>query len=40
MVTSLMFAGVGWLVGCFTPAIGRKVKSLFSKEVAVVKTKL
>jgi hypothetical protein len=30
-------AGAGWLVGCFTPAIGRKVKSWFSKEGAVVK---
>ena len=27
----LIYAGLGWLVGCFTPAVGRTVKSWFSK---------
>jgi hypothetical protein len=35
-----MYAGLGWLVGCFTPAVGRKVKALFVKEAAAVKPKL
>lgn len=30
--------GIGFVVGAFTPAIGRKIKSLFVKEGAVVKT--
>lgn len=33
-------AAVGFVVGCFTPAIGRKVKAWFSKEAAAVKAKL
>ncbi len=30
-------AGIGWLIGCFTPAVGRTVKSWFVKEATVVK---
>ena len=35
-----MYAGLGWLVGCFTPAVGRKVKALFVKEATAAKAKL
>jgi len=31
---------IGFVVGAFTPAIGRKIKALFVKESAVVKAKL
>jgi hypothetical protein len=30
-------AAVGFGVGCFTPAVGRKVKALFVKEADAVK---
>ena len=30
----------GWIVGCFTPAIGRKVKALFVKDTTAAKAKL
>jgi hypothetical protein len=35
-----LYAGLGWLVGCFTPAVGRKVKSWFSSEAKTAVTKL
>jgi len=34
---TVVFAGVAYLVGVFTPAVSRKVKSWFSKEASVVK---
>ena len=34
---TIVFAGVAYLVGVFTPAVSRKVKSWFSKEASVVK---
>lgn len=33
-------AGVGFIVGAFTPAIGRKIKALFVKESKVVVAKV
>jgi hypothetical protein len=36
----ILYAGLGWLAGCFTPSIGRTVKSWFSKEATAVKAKL
>jgi hypothetical protein len=37
MFHDAIFAGAGFLVGCFTPAIGRKVKAFFVKETSAVK---
>lgn len=38
LVSSLPAAGVGFVVGAFTPAIGRKIKSWFVKETTALKT--
>ncbi len=38
MLHLLLYAGAGWLVGCFTPAVGRKVKSWFSKTATTAVT--
>lgn len=32
------YGGVGFVVGAFTPGIGRAIKSFFSKEGTAVKT--
>jgi hypothetical protein len=40
MVLHLVYAGLGWVVGAFTPSVLRKVKALFVKEANVVKSKL
>jgi hypothetical protein len=37
MFTHLIFAGLGYVAGAFTPAIGRKIKALFVKETAAIK---
>lgn len=36
MIHSVIFAGIGFVVGAFTPAIGRKVKAFFVKESTAV----
>lgn len=35
---SILFAAVGYVVGAFTPAVGRKIKSFFSKDATAAKT--
>ena len=40
MIHAAIFAGAGWLIGCFTPAVGRKVKSWFVKESTAVAKKV
>lgn len=37
---ALFLIGVGVVVGSFVPSVGRRIKSFFVKEAAVVKTKL
>lgn len=37
-LSTLPAAGVGFVVGAFVPAIGRKIKSLFVKETTAAKT--
>lgn len=37
IITTVVAAGVGFVVGAFTPAIGRKIKSFFVKETTVLK---
>jgi hypothetical protein len=32
MITDIIFAGVGFIVGAFTPAVGRKIKALWVKD--------
>jgi hypothetical protein len=32
-----VIAGVGFVVGAFTPAVGRKIKAFFVKETSAVK---
>jgi hypothetical protein len=39
-VEQLPGAGVGFVVGAFTPSIGRKIKALFVKESKVVESKV
>lgn len=39
-MATLIHVGIGWVVGAFTPGVLRKVKALFVKESAVVKSKL
>jgi len=36
MIEKAIIAGIGWLIGCFTPAVGKEVKSWFSSEGAKV----
>lgn len=38
MIGSLVAAGIGFVVGAFTPAVGRKIKSFFVKETTAAKT--
>jgi hypothetical protein len=38
MIHDALCAGVGFLVGCFCPAIARRVKALFVKEGDAAKT--
>ncbi len=38
LAASLPAAGVGFVVGAFTPAVGRKIKALFVKETTAAKT--
>ncbi|VVB52860.1 Uncharacterised protein [uncultured archaeon] len=35
MLHSLMLMAVGYVLGAFTPAVGRKIKALFVKEAKV-----
>lgn len=37
MFNFLLYAGIGFVVGAFTPAVGRAIKSWFVKESSVVK---
>lgn len=36
-LASLPAAGVGFVVGAFTPAVGRKIKALFVKDTTAAK---
>jgi hypothetical protein len=38
IISTVVAAGVGFVVGAFTPAVGRKIKSFLTKEATVVKT--
>ena len=38
MVSLIVAGGVGFVVGAFTPAVGRKIKSFFVKETTAAKT--
>lgn len=38
MISQVAVAAVSYAVGAFTPAVGRRIKALFVKEVSVVKT--
>ncbi len=38
MIHDAIYAGIGFVVGAFTPAVGREIKSWFVKESSVVKT--
>ena len=35
ILSSLLYAGVGYVVGAFTPSVGRTIKSFFVKESKV-----
>jgi hypothetical protein len=37
VLSQLPGAGVGFVVGAFTPAVGRKIKALFVKETSAAK---
>ena len=37
IIAQLPAAGVGFVVGAFTPAVGRKIKAFFVKETTVLK---
>lgn len=37
MIHTIVAAGVGFVVGAFTPAIGRKIKSFFVTETTAAK---
>lgn len=32
MINAILAAGIGYVAGAFTPAVGRKIKSFFVKE--------
>ncbi len=36
MIHEIVAAGIGFVAGAFTPAIGRKIKSWFVKEATAV----
>lgn len=38
MVHSIVAAGIGFVVGAFTPAVGRTIKAWFVKEATAAKT--
>lgn len=38
VISTLAGAVIGFVVGAFTPAVGRKIKALFVKETTAVKT--
>ena len=38
MVHSIVAAGIGFVVGAFTPAVGRTIKAWFVKETTAVTT--
>jgi hypothetical protein len=38
MIHTIVAAGLGFVVGAFTPAVGRKIKALFVKETTAVAT--
>jgi hypothetical protein len=38
MFFDLIFAGIGFVVGAFTPAVGRTIKAWFVKEAPKVET--
>jgi hypothetical protein len=40
MIHVIVGAGVGFVVGAFTPAVGRKIKAFFVKEAAAAKAKV
>ena len=40
MVHAAFFAGVGFVVGAITPAVGRKIKAFFVKESTAVAKKV
>lgn len=40
MISVIIGAAIGFVVGAFTPAIGRKIKAYWVKESVVVKNKL
>jgi len=37
-LNELIFGGAGFVAGAFTPAVGRKIKSYFTKETTLAKT--
>jgi hypothetical protein len=37
VLTTVIAAGVGYVAGAFTPAIGRKIKAFFVKETTALK---
>jgi len=37
MFHALLYLAVAYVAGAFTPSVGRKIKSFFVKEAAVVK---
>lgn len=37
MSVELLYAGGGFVIGAFTPSIGRKIKSWFVKETSAIK---
>lgn len=38
IIAQLPAAGIGFVVGAFTPAIGRKIKAYFVKETTALKS--
>lgn len=36
MIHDVIFVGIGFVIGAFTPAVGRTIKSWFSKEATTV----
>lgn len=38
MISVIVAAGIGYIAGAFTPAVGREIKSWFVKESTAAKT--
>lgn len=38
MIHNAIVAGVGFVIGAFTPAVGRKIKAFFVKEATSVES--